>query len=155
VAVLPHACPASNVAHATYMGAAAGGGSAPRCLNLSRRIYTPRMPADEIESIDALGEEQDLRAALRRLMSVLGASFEQRAHLAKALESRIVIEQAKGMLAERLRISLDEAFALLRQTARSRRVRIHDLAREVLERPETPAALLATLQGTLLAEDAS
>ena len=88
-------------------------------------------------------------------MSVLGASFEQRAQLATALESRIVIEQAKGMLAERLRISLDDAFVLLRQTARSRRVRIHDLSREVLESPETPAALLATLQGTLLADDAS
>jgi AmiR/NasT family two-component response regulator len=113
------------------------------------------VPDDEIASIDALGEEQDLRAALRRLMSVLGASFEQRAQLARALESRIVIEQAKGMLAERLRISLDEAFVLLRQTARSRRVRIHDLAREVLESPETPASLLATLQGTLLADDAS
>lgn len=113
------------------------------------------MPTDETESIDALGEEQDLRAALRRLMSVLGASFEQRAHLAKALESRIVIEQAKGMLAERLRISLDDAFLLLRQTARSRRVRIHDLAREVLESPDTPASLLATLQETLATEDAS
>ncbi len=137
------------------MGAVAGGGWAPRTGNLSRRIYTPTVPDDEITSIEALGEEQDLRAALRRLMSVLGASFEQRAQLARALESRIVIEQAKGMLAERLRISLDEAFVLLRQTARSRRVRIHDLSREVLESPETPAALLATLQGTLLADDAS
>ncbi|WP_328494029.1 GAF and ANTAR domain-containing protein [Streptomyces sp. NBC_00414] len=53
--------------------------------------------------------------------------------LETALESRILVEQAKGALAQQRRISVDEAFALLRDHARSRRRRISAVAREVLD----------------------
>ncbi|MEV7143290.1 GAF and ANTAR domain-containing protein [Streptomyces tauricus] len=53
--------------------------------------------------------------------------------LETALESRILVEQAKGALAQRRRITVDEAFALLRDHARSRRRRISAVAREVLD----------------------
>lgn len=99
--------------------------------------------------VTAAGEQEELQVALRRLLRVTGASFEQRAHLEHALEARVEIEQAKGMLAERLRLPLDDAFELLRQTARSERRSVHDLARQVLERPETPREILARLQVTL------
>ncbi len=48
-----------------------------------------------------------------------------------ALNSRVVIEQAKGVLAERLQISPDDAFEVLRGAARSRNRLLSDLAREV------------------------
>ncbi len=51
--------------------------------------------------------------------------------LQTALTSRVIIEQAKGVLSERLRISTDEAFRVLRATARSRNRLLSDLAREV------------------------
>lgn len=47
-----------------------------------------------------------------------------------ALDSRIVIEQAKGILAERLHVSLSDAFELLRGAARSRNRLLSELARE-------------------------
>ena len=70
----------------------------------------------------------------------------ENAQLREALVSRIVIEQAKGVLAERYGIEIDTAFALLRRTARSKRMRIHVLARLIVTgraEPEklTPASL--------------
>jgi hypothetical protein len=53
--------------------------------------------------------------------------------LQAALTSRIVIEQAKGVLAERLQISTDEAFGVLRAAARSRNRLLSELAREVAD----------------------
>jgi ANTAR domain-containing protein len=53
---------------------------------------------------------------------------ERTIQLQTALESRIVIEEAKGILAERHGISPDEAFEMMRQDARSRRMKIHDFA---------------------------
>jgi hypothetical protein len=49
-----------------------------------------------------------------------------------ALNSRVVIEQAKGILAERLRVSPDEAFLLLRRFARDRNYRLTELAGDVI-----------------------
>jgi len=56
--------------------------------------------------------------------------------LQTALNSRILIEQAKGVLAERHHLDLDEAFVLLRGGARSRNLRLSDLARSVVDGTE-------------------
>jgi AmiR/NasT family two-component response regulator len=63
------------------------------------------------------------------------------AQLETALASRIVIEQAKGVLAERYRIDLDRAFMVLRRAARSNRIKIHDLAQLVVTSPRTPISI--------------
>jgi AmiR/NasT family two-component response regulator len=54
------------------------------------------------------------------------------AQLEHALNSRIVIEQAKGMVAERTGVSLEEAFKTLRGHARSHNLRLADLAHDVV-----------------------
>jgi GAF domain-containing protein len=50
-----------------------------------------------------------------------------------ALNSRIVIEQAKGALSRMEGVSVDEAFVLLRGRARRNRTRLVDVARAVLD----------------------
>jgi ANTAR domain-containing protein len=57
-----------------------------------------------------------------------GFLLERTIQLQTALDSRVVIEQAKGILAERDSISPDEAFDKMRQEARSRRMKLRDLA---------------------------
>jgi ANTAR domain/GAF domain len=62
--------------------------------------------------------------------------------LQAALNSRIVIEQAKGILAERLQTGPDEAFGVLRAAARSRNRLLSELAREVTDGTTDLAQLL-------------
>jgi GAF domain-containing protein len=52
--------------------------------------------------------------------------------LETALESRVAIEQAKGILASRLDIDLNDSFVLLRQRARNSRRLLRDVAAEVV-----------------------
>ncbi len=56
--------------------------------------------------------------------------------LQTALNSRVLIEQAKGLLAERLQVSVVDAFDLLRTTARSRNRRMSDLAQALIDGTE-------------------
>jgi GAF domain-containing protein len=65
------------------------------------------------------------RAALQSHMVIDQLNF--------ALNSRIVIEQAKGVIAERSRLGMDEAFAWLRHHARSHNLLLVDVAQAVID----------------------
>ena len=67
--------------------------------------------------------------------------------LQRALTSRVVIEQAKGMLAERAAVDLHVAFRLLRGYARQHNVYLSDVAREVVEGVLPTDALTAAPRG--------
>ncbi|MFJ3665973.1 GAF and ANTAR domain-containing protein [Streptomyces sp. NPDC090106] len=56
------------------------------------------------------------------------------AQLQEALSSRVRIEQAKGMLAERWGVRADDAFTALRRYARRHRLPLDQVARSVIER---------------------
>jgi GAF domain-containing protein len=53
--------------------------------------------------------------------------------LQAALTSRVMIEQAKGILAERLRTTPDQAFVMLRRYARDRNRPLTELVRQVID----------------------
>ena len=67
------------------------------------------------------------------------------AQLQTALETRIVVEQAKGILAERFQLSVDESFLLLRYAARSSRTNLHELASAVITSGTTPQAVTVAM----------
>jgi GAF domain-containing protein len=60
--------------------------------------------------------------------------------LSAALSSRVVIEQAKGVLAERAGIDLAEAFARLRAFARSNNIRLTEVAQTAVDGTLDPRA---------------
>ena len=72
--------------------------------------------------------------------------LERTIQLQTALDSRVLLEQAKGILAERHQITPDEAFDRIRQDARSKRIKIHDLAAEIVASP-THSSLRRPPQG--------
>jgi len=58
-----------------------------------------------------------------------------------ALNSRILIEQAKGVVAEQQKVSMEEAFAMLRGYSRNSRIPLSDVARAVIDRSVSSAEL--------------
>jgi ANTAR domain len=54
-------------------------------------------------------------------------------HLQAAINTRIVIEQAKGFLAERLKINMDQAFAVLRAYARNQSTKLSAVAAAIID----------------------
>ena len=85
----------------------------------------------------------------RRLEDLVVALAEANEQLQRALESRVVVEQAKGILAERFGVEMPDAFELLRRSARNNRMRLHDLATLVVESEQTPPEIGA-LRPTLV-----
>jgi AmiR/NasT family two-component response regulator len=83
--------------------------------------------------------------AFERLLAVTEASYERRAQLHRALDSRIAIEQAKGIVAERYGLGVDQAFDAIRTAARSNRIKLHDLAARIRPGEPTPPELSALL----------
>ena len=66
--------------------------------------------------------------------------------LQHALQSRIVIEQAKGMLAERAAVGVDQAFTALRGYARATKRRLADVSAEVVSGALEPDDVLSGLR---------
>jgi hypothetical protein len=100
-------------------------------------------------AIDSLrsGSAQEAATAVGRLLSVTEAAYERRAQLEQALRSRVAIEQAKGVIAERYGLDLDEAFELIRRAARSNRIKLHDLVRRIRPGEPTPEELVSQIAG--------
>ena len=61
--------------------------------------------------------------------------------LTQALNTRIVIEQAKGVVAERAGLDMEEAFIRLRRHARRHNLRLTDVAHAVSTRALAVTAL--------------
>ncbi|MBW0101301.1 GAF and ANTAR domain-containing protein [Pseudonocardia sp. KRD-291] len=108
-------------------------------LNLFHRRPTA-MQEQELRVGQALADVATIAILAERSTRERELLTEQ---LQGALNSRVIIEQAKGMLAERARIGMDEAFARLRRHARDTGTRLADVARGLTE---------ATLDATPLLE---
>lgn len=86
----------------------------------------------EVKLVQALADAATIAILQERGLARSELLTEQ---LQGALNSRVTIEQAKGALAQEEGISVDAAFTLLRQRARSTHRRIVDVATEVLTPP--------------------
>ena len=66
-------------------------------------------------------------------VSSYARSAAEVAQLRTAMESRALIEQAKGIFMSRNQCGEDEAFAMLRRLSQNRNVKLHDVARAVVD----------------------
>ena len=68
------------------------------------------------------------------------AEAQRTEHLKAALFHRDVIGQAKGIIMERYKIKPDAAFSTLTRISQDRNIKLHEVARQVVETGELPGA---------------
>jgi transcriptional regulator with GAF, ATPase, and Fis domain len=102
------------------------------------RVQDVFLGADERRVARALADVATIGLMQERAIRRAEELTEQ---LQFALNSRVLIEQAKGAVSRSLGVPVDEAFAILRAHARRRRLRLTELARAVVEDRATMALL--------------
>src|SRR5271163_783361 len=117
-------------------------------LNLFRVAPGAFEPAD-IRVGQALADVATISLLQERSMRHSDTLNEQ---LQTALNSRVIIEQAKGKVAERLGLDMDQAFSLLRDRARTSNRRLSDLARGFVDGTESLTGPAAGWSGQRLAD---
>ena len=107
-------------------------------LNLFHRRPGP-LPAADLALAQALADVATI-GILSELAINRGEVLNEQ--LQTALNSRVIIEQAKGVLAERGSICMDAAFDRLRGYSRHHNLKLSDVGRQIIE-SDLAAAVLA------------
>ncbi|MEA2900737.1 MAG: hypothetical protein QOH36_624 [Actinomycetota bacterium] len=96
-------------------------------LNLYR-VHQGRMTDTDVVAAQALADVATIAILQHRTVRDAQLLNEQ---LSQALNTRIVIEQAKGVVAERADLDMEAAFARLRRHARNNNLRLADVAQSI------------------------
>ena len=106
-------------------------------LNLFH-IEPGEMRQADLDAAQALADVATIAILQHRAALEAQGINEQLNH---ALNSRVVIEQAKGMVAEREGLDMEQAFLALRNHARNHNLRLVDVARDVIDGTLAASAL--------------
>jgi hypothetical protein len=109
-------------------------------LNLFSGREPPLSPADQALA-RALTDIATIGILQQRTVHRSALLAEQ---LQTALNTRTVIEQAKGRLAENGKVDMDTAFTALREFARSHQLKLGDVAQSLVRRERSPEEILST-----------
>ncbi len=112
-------------------------GSVIGALNLLQ-LEPGEMPQTDVDASQALADVATIAILSHRASLEAQLVNEQ---LGTALNSRIVIEQAKGMIAERAGLNMEQSFSILRGYARTHNLRLQVVAHDVIDGSLSPAAL--------------
>ncbi|ROR66217.1 GAF and ANTAR domain-containing protein [Agrococcus jenensis] len=99
-------------------------------MGLYRTSTGDLSPAD-VAVAQALANLATVGILQERALRERGIIAEQ---LQRALDSRVLIEQAKGVLAASIDVDMEEAFRVLREHARTKNLNLHEVARGVVDR---------------------
>jgi len=109
-------------------------------LNLFRTTVG-RLPDADLDAVQALADVASI--SILQTEAVREAELVA-SQLQGALNSRIVIEQAKGIIAEQVDVDVDTAFGLVRSYARNNNLQLTEVARLVTENKLTVRELQST-----------
>ncbi|HET8767204.1 MAG TPA: GAF and ANTAR domain-containing protein [Pedococcus sp.] len=109
-------------------------------LNLFNNADRPPLSIPEQRIAQSLADVATIGILQQRASQRASLLADQ---LQSALTSRIVVEQAKGVIAERGNLDMDAAFAHLRNWSRSHRRKLAEVADDVVQRRLDPTEVLA------------
>ena len=101
--------------------------------------------ANKFDGVDARAVPAQIAAEMERLVVYADAQERKVSQLQTALDSRVVIEQAIGILAERFVLPFADAFEVIRAAARNSRREVRAVAEELRASRETPLAITDVL----------
>ena len=101
--------------------------------------------ANQFDGVETRAVPAQIAAEMERLVVYADAQERKVSQLQAALDSRVVIEQAIGMLAERFVLPFAEAFEVIRAAARNSRREVRAVAEELRTSRETPLAIAEIL----------
>jgi len=96
---------------------------------------------DRFDGVEARALPAQIAAEMDRLVVYADAQERKVSQLQSALDSRVIIEQAIGILAERFDLPFADAFEVLRAAARNSRREVRAVAEELRASRETPIAI--------------
>ena len=96
---------------------------------------------DRFDGVEARALPAQIAAEMDRLVVYADAQERKVSQLQSALDSRVIIEQAIGILAERFDLPFSDAFEVLRAAARNSRREVRAVAEELRASRETPIAI--------------
>jgi GAF domain-containing protein len=98
------------------------------------RTYNGPLTVDDVGVMQGLADVATIGILHERALRESDIAQQQ---LQQALSSRVVIEQAKGVIAQTRSLDMDSAFRLLRDYARSNQLNLRDVAELVVRRSIT------------------
>lgn len=99
------------------------------------RVTPGEMPSEDVASAQALADVATIGILQEKAVRDARMIIDQ---LQTALNSRIAIEQAKGFIAQRVGLSIDEAFNRIRKYARDHNLGLTETARRIVDRTLDP-----------------
>jgi GAF domain-containing protein len=107
-------------------------------LSAGLNIYSPRPHATDEHTRALVARFAAYAAVPVSNMYLYRSAVERAEHLQVALDSRIVIDQAKGVLMERFKLTPDQAFQALARISMEHNVRVREVAQRFVESGELP-----------------
>ncbi len=95
-------------------------------------LYTHERTAFDREDVETAVLLSDVATAYIINSRNLAETYKVAGQLQSALDTRVVIEQAKGKLSEQLGVDVTDAFEILRRHARNNGVKLRDVAADVV-----------------------
>jgi GAF domain-containing protein len=107
-------------------------------VSASLNVYARELSEPDPETLDLVARFAAYAVIPVSNMYLYENAVERAGHLAAALDSRPVIDQAKGILMERYKLTADTAFRMLARVSMEHNIKVRDVAEEFVRTGQLP-----------------